>query len=205
LTKNISILDAGSGITLFPYFLNSKYLDLDIYCCDRDLSLKTVFLEVNKSVDKQVNFSPCSLEELNFRHEFFDFIYCISVLEHTDNYVDIINGFFRVLKPGGKLIVTFDISLDGISGISPFISDDLIESLETFFSADYAKPNDVYEQTKNPNIITSRYFKDLDLTLLPWRRSIFIRLAKTLILRKNCISYPPDTTFYCLTLTKPLT
>ena len=34
-----------------------------------------------------------------------DILCCMSVLEHTDNYAQIVNEFARVLKPGGRLVV----------------------------------------------------------------------------------------------------
>ena len=37
----------------------------------------------------------------------FDFITCLSVLEHIPNHRDAVDGMFRLLKPGGHLVLTF--------------------------------------------------------------------------------------------------
>jgi SAM-dependent methyltransferase len=37
----------------------------------------------------------------------FDFITCLSVLEHIPNHQDAIDGIFSLLKPGGHLVLTF--------------------------------------------------------------------------------------------------
>jgi len=37
----------------------------------------------------------------------FDLITCISVLEHIPNHKDAVSGMFRLLKPGGHLVLTF--------------------------------------------------------------------------------------------------
>ena len=53
------------------------------------------------------------LQKLDMPNESLDVICCISVLEHTDNYGEIVREFARVLKRGGLLVLTFDLSLDG--------------------------------------------------------------------------------------------
>jgi ubiquinone/menaquinone biosynthesis C-methylase UbiE len=44
-----------------------------------------------------------------------DTIFCISVLEHLkiDTVKKALREFYRVLKPGGRLILTLDITMDG--------------------------------------------------------------------------------------------
>lgn len=41
---------------------------------------------------------------------YYDRVVCASVLEHTLNPESIITELFRVLKPGGKLLLTFDVA-----------------------------------------------------------------------------------------------
>ena len=40
-------------------------------------------------------------------HKQFDFITCISVIEHIPNHKDAFNGMLGLLKPGGHLVLTF--------------------------------------------------------------------------------------------------
>ena len=39
----LNILDAGSGITFFPYFLKLSFPHSSIYCCDYDASLESAY------------------------------------------------------------------------------------------------------------------------------------------------------------------
>src|SRR5262249_37643530 len=50
------------------------------------------------------------LEELPYADETFDKVYCISVLEHLDTEVQgrSFEEFFRVLRPEGLAVLTFD-------------------------------------------------------------------------------------------------
>lgn len=111
------ILDAGSGITFFPYFLMESNPGLTVTCCDRDSYIGEVYSKINRNQASKVAFEQCDLAALPFPDGSFDGIYCISVLEHTANRAEIVREFRRVLRPGGQLVVTFDISLDGTKDI----------------------------------------------------------------------------------------
>jgi SAM-dependent methyltransferase len=98
------ILDAGSGVTFFPFYIKSKYKSCDIYCCDNNKALARIFQKINNR-EQSVEFSCADLRSLPYENDWFEIAYCISVLEHTDNYRDIIEEFYRVIKPNGRLIV----------------------------------------------------------------------------------------------------
>lgn len=55
---------------------------------------------------RDVFFTEGSLEELPYDEDFFDFINCLDVLEHTYCPEDIIKQFARVVKAGGKVFIT---------------------------------------------------------------------------------------------------
>jgi len=101
----IRILDAGSGCTFFPYYLSYKHPNCVVHCCDYDSSLASIFGEINKRQNAKVEFNMSDLANMGYEDNFFDIIYCISVLEHTRNYEDIIKQFRRVLKLNGRLVV----------------------------------------------------------------------------------------------------
>jgi SAM-dependent methyltransferase len=46
------------------------------------------------------------ITSLSFGNSEFDYILSFDVLEHVPNYCDALSEFYRVLKPGGKLILT---------------------------------------------------------------------------------------------------
>ena len=140
LNKNFmetKILDAGSGITFFPFFITSK-LDIELHCCDVDNNLVDINIKkINNNFDKDnMNFTLSNISRTPYKTEYFDIIYCISVLEHTENFENVIHEFYRILKPNGILIIIFDISLDGISEISIEKSKQLLETILNNFEPD---------------------------------------------------------------------
>jgi SAM-dependent methyltransferase len=128
------VLDAGSGITFFPYYLMESNPGLTVTCCDRDDYVGQVYDKINSNQAHKVEFQRCDLSSLPFPDGSFDSVYCISVLEHTGNREAIVKEFRRVLRPGGQLIVTFDISLDGSKDIPVSDADALLASLSSNLS-----------------------------------------------------------------------
>jgi SAM-dependent methyltransferase len=128
---NRRILDAGSGITFFPYYLMDSNPGVAVTCCDRDGYIGEVYAKINKNQDRKVEFEQCDLSRLPFPDQSFDSAYCISVLEHTGEREAIVREFRRVLKPGGQLIVTFDISLDGSKDIPVSDANALLQVLSS--------------------------------------------------------------------------
>lgn len=103
------VLDAGSGITFFPYLLRT--MGLQVTCCDLDERLAAAFNTANRMVGLEVGFAAADLARLPFETGEFDTVFCISVLEHTGNWERIIREFHRVIRPGGTLLLTFDVAL----------------------------------------------------------------------------------------------
>jgi SAM-dependent methyltransferase len=139
-----------------------------VICCDFDHSLDEIFAEVNKLENAPVRFDCCGLDVLPYEDETFDDITCISVLEHTENYADILKEFYRVLAPGGSLVVTFDICLDGQSEISPEGASALIKQAGELFNS--ATTTQIIDELKCGDILTTGYIRKTQPGLLPWRR-----------------------------------
>jgi SAM-dependent methyltransferase len=128
------VLDAGSGVTFFPYYLGYKFKNIEATCCDYDVSFKGIINNINSTSQKVVNFIEAKLQKIPLEDESVDIVYCVSVLEHTHHFELIIKEFKRVLKSTGRLIITFDISLDGISDISPSLAEELLQVLAKYFN-----------------------------------------------------------------------
>ncbi len=79
--------------------------------------------------ETQPEFHQGSLQKLRFKGGEFDIAFCISVLEHTRNYNQVIREIWRVLKVGGLLILTFDVSLDGSASVPLTDTQKLLETL----------------------------------------------------------------------------
>ena len=166
------ILDAGSGITFFSYFLEETVRGAELTCCDTDAALQDIYGSVNTQTGHQVKFLCEDIRSTGFENDSFDIIYCVSVLEHTKNYEEIVKEFVRILKDDGILIVTFDISLDGRSDIPISEVKKLVVSLQN-----YLLPTDRDSIVKlldenrllSSKIITTPFVWDWDKSLLPWK------------------------------------
>jgi SAM-dependent methyltransferase len=58
--------------------------------------------------DKKCQFLTDNAENLLFKNNFFDFIYCINAFEHIGNPLESIIEIWRVLRPGGYAFIQFD-------------------------------------------------------------------------------------------------
>ncbi len=111
------VLDAGSGVTYFPYYLCREIGPrCEVTCFDSNPKYHAMFKQIKANAANaaapKVEFVEGMLQKMPFEPKHFDAVCCISVLEHTSNYSEILDEFSRVLKPGGVLVITFDLSLD---------------------------------------------------------------------------------------------
>src|SRR3954453_7561744 len=113
-TRAMKIIDAGSGVTYFPYYLCDHLPTAEVVCIDSNPSYPPMFAAINRNTPHaRVSFTEAMLQKLPLPDGSIDVVCCISVLEHTDNYGEIVREFARVTKAGGLLVLTFDLSLDG--------------------------------------------------------------------------------------------
>ena len=196
------ILDAGSGITFFPFYLNSQFTRSTIHCCDYDKELINVFSDVKYNKYKIVEFSFGDLRSLPYKTGTFNLVYCISVLEHTEYYEQIIDEFSRIILPGGKLILTFDISLDGTRDISVDKATMLLTALSKRFTISNNLVLDLNSQIIKKGIFTTVTAKHLNVSLLPWKQKSLLNRVKLSLINHQTTSWPPPLTIFCLSLTK---
>src|SRR5713226_9761540 len=99
----LEILDAGSGVTFFPFFV-AKELAAHVRCVDHDRRLARPFRAIVAQMGARVTYQLGDIRELNIPDAALDAVVCVSVLEHTDRYREIAAEFLRVLRPGGLLV-----------------------------------------------------------------------------------------------------
>ena len=100
----MSVLDVGTGYSAFPTYLWNEGLDIDIHALDPAFfTQKPIHLPMAKVVSGRA-------EALPYSDKVFDVIFCLSVLEHLAKDIQrkSFEEFSRVLRPGGKLIITID-------------------------------------------------------------------------------------------------
>jgi SAM-dependent methyltransferase len=199
----IEVLDAGSGLTFFPFFLADADPRTHVTCCDNDGSLETVFAGISDRGGR-VRFGVEDLRRLSFADGRFDLVYCVSVLEHTGEYPRIIDEFARVLRPGGKLVVTFDISIDGTSDIPVELVDGLLGALAERFDPSgwdgrVARPREIAAA----DVVTTEYAQAFDRRLLPWRYPALSAIKAATARRRIPRSLLQRLTFCCGAYSRP--
>lgn len=198
------ILDAGSGITFFPYFIKSLHPAGNVYCLDTDKTLEDLFPRINSRQGVDVAFSASNLKDIPFEKDWFDVVYCVSVLEHTNEYEEIIAEFHRVLKPGGRLVITFDLSLDETRDVSLEAGSMLLEALTRKFRNTEnvsVKPALV---ALSSDAFTTHSAREIDPNLLPWKYPPILYRIISLLRRKRHGIWPPYLTVFCIALDKTL-
>lgn len=166
--ERLRVLDAGSGITFFPYTMNES-LGVEVVCVDGDDSLGATHRVLRERTGALVEFVGADLRKLPQPDDHFDVIYCLSVLEHTQGYPEILLELRRVLRPGGTLVVTFDLSLDGDSDIPLDRAAQLTETLTRVFpSGDTPDPISLPVAARARDALTTLKIAERDRTLMPW-------------------------------------
>ena len=102
------VLGAGCGVTPLPHFFASMDAEVDAVDFDEGVieTLKTA--RVNEVYGSRVNHQWMDLRRLAFSDSTFDLVTCASVIEGRANGDDalVLSELVRVLKPGGKVILT---------------------------------------------------------------------------------------------------
>ena len=102
------ILDIGCGIGYFSKLLSDR--GAEIWGIDIDPESVNICCSTIGN-----NFQVGNAESLNFKKNTFNKILCSEVLEHVKNDQKSLKEMFRVIRPGGTLVVTVP-SIDGVFG-----------------------------------------------------------------------------------------
>ena len=105
--RGAKILDIGSEMSPFPFFLAMKGYDVTIM--DASKRWKKHWYKASRELGVSIKTKVAVSERLPFPDRSFDMYLSVSVLEHTFFKKEALEEAARVLKPGGLLILTFDI------------------------------------------------------------------------------------------------
>jgi ubiquinone/menaquinone biosynthesis C-methylase UbiE len=200
IKKSAKIIDLGAGVSFLPYYLKEKQGLKNILAVDYDPSLENLYHKVNSKVKESIDFQNGDMRNLHaIEDSSADIVYSVSVLEHTDSYPTVLKEVYRILKPGGSLVLTFDISLDGLDDIPLERAKHLVASMEKIFGTKLAI--DLDSAIKQPNLVTSDLMAKRDKTLMPWQYPA-LNVVKHLIKDRKPGSMYKKLTFCCLTVTK---
>jgi len=132
--NDLKVLDYGSGVTFVPFALSK--LGCNVTCADID---PVVGFDIPKAVD-QIGVQQGSIgvalirnRKIPVENQSQDVVYCVSVLEHIQDFEVAIEEIDRVLKPGGTFILTFDVDLRGNFDLNIVSFNKLIRNLNRLF------------------------------------------------------------------------
>ena len=101
-----TVLEIGCGRGGFSEYLSQQYLSIGkLYACDYSESA----LELGRSRTKfssKIVWQREDIQNLSFRDNTFDTVISCETIEHVPNPRKALQELYRVLKPGGKFILT---------------------------------------------------------------------------------------------------
>lgn len=197
-----TVVDAGSGFTFFPFYLSQVDSGIEMHCYDSDPTVGEALLEACDILGAGPEFSLEDLESLGQDDETIDAVYSVSVIEHTKNPRKVIDEVYRILKPGGLFICTFDISFETRSPMYVGHVRELIEHIAALFdfSSDW-KPISFDSLPLDNDIVTTKWDSDTIRSGLPWRNPLLVWFYDVLRGRYRNTLYRPMT-FCCQSMSK---
>ncbi|MBX5462346.1 MAG: class I SAM-dependent methyltransferase [Steroidobacteraceae bacterium] len=194
--KPLKVADVGSGVTFFPFALSR--LGCDVSCvdvdpvCERDLNAA---IGVVPHGPGQLCFVRTDGQNLSFEDASLDAVYSISVLEHVPNFEQIIREIHRVLKPSGRLVLTFDVDYRGDSQLTVESFAKAMTVLDDLF--EHASPERPVHPKNILHSLNSPYALKTDSLLMALRKAIVRRLRG----RKSPGKHPRHLAIYAACLT----
>lgn len=102
IKKNSKILDSGCGTGELLRLLLLKKKNLRLYGVD----VSSKMLEIAKQkLKKNANLKLSPVEKINFKNNYFDYIFSEDSFHHYSNQGLVMDKFYKILKKNGKLII----------------------------------------------------------------------------------------------------
>ncbi|NQE05803.1 Ubiquinone/menaquinone biosynthesis C-methyltransferase UbiE [ANME-1 cluster archaeon GoMg1] len=127
LEKNDKILDYGSATCEISEWLASE--GYNVTACDISYDLLAFSKKRDKS--RRLKYECADCEELAFKDEAFDKIICFEILHHLPNPEKGIKEMYRILRRGGRILVSEPNSLSPVRRLSEILLKEV--SLEKSF------------------------------------------------------------------------
>ena len=107
-TIEMTALDAGCGTGRWSVYLASKFKT--IYAIDPS---KAVLSAANLTKDiENIKLIQCSIDNVPFNKEYFDFVFSLGVLHHIPNTQKALNSIVNLVKPDGYCLIYLYYNLD---------------------------------------------------------------------------------------------
>lgn len=157
---NSKILDVGSGHSLFPLYLAQRSDHVDSMDTS-EKQMKILCPGLAAILELKVNYFIDDATNLSAEDNTYDYVFCLSVLEHLEEEMEngipinrhtnkldrkAIREFLRVIKPGGRVILTLDYASEDISQRSFHF--DHVKDLIGEFRANLLEPFDKFDEIR---------------------------------------------------------
>lgn len=101
------VLDAGCGVAGSGIWLakNRKAEVIELNIVRKQLN-KGIRLAEKNTVRNNLIFTQADYQRVPYKDQCIDVVWSLESIEHSDDTAGLINEFYRVLKPGGRIVVT---------------------------------------------------------------------------------------------------
>lgn len=96
------VLDIGCGVGVFTQLVKNTYPNCDV--TGVDISDKAI--EANKLDNPNIAYYQGYIGRLGAPDDFYDVVFCGETIEHLDDPIILFNEAYKMLKKGGKLVIT---------------------------------------------------------------------------------------------------
>lgn len=111
------LLDAGCGIGSITASLAKEYPNVQVTGIDFDNDQINIALEKHTGLEN-LHFKAQDVQSLDFDSDCFDAIFVHTLLMHVPNLPAVLAELYRVLKPGGKILIREGVgSLENLPGV----------------------------------------------------------------------------------------
>jgi SAM-dependent methyltransferase len=188
-------LDAGSGLTFLPFQAAADGLVGTVDCVDVDRSLADGYRAIGCRYGV-VRYQVCDLRHLPHRDGAFDVAWCVSVLEHVADPEAALEELLRVVRPGGTILLTFDISLD--ADRDPLA---LLRACSEIGRRGHAVTGSSAIDLPFPDDLVTTRSVGLERSSLPWKLPAPAYQLSCWLSGHGWPRWPPHLTFVCLEIT----
>jgi len=178
IRKGMDILDAGCGWGRILLGVSEKYTGINFVAMDYqqesiDTGMKIIGTESNGNKIKWVKDDITSMP---FKNDSFDIVYSMRVFQHLENPEQAAYEVLRVLKPGGKFLISVQNKLCPLNlnyysktyspkAVTKFFSK--LKNIEIYSSSiDFFRPFNIRKNTAQPNKIymsIEKFFENFPL------------------------------------------
>jgi SAM-dependent methyltransferase len=170
--NDLTLGDVGSGVTFLPYLICDRLAKTRVACCDPNPRYEAALARLAEAEGHdRAWFRRASLQSLPFDRGELDVLLCVSVLEHTGEYGRCVEQMAEAVRPGGRLVLTFDLSLAGPFELHRTSAHEVLDRLGERFVLDVATRKAEVDAVlaDDAGRLSTREVRQVSPEHLPWR------------------------------------